>query len=85
VIDQPEEERKTEAEEEARDDGEVEDGVLAAVNDVAGEFSEPEGKLSTEVQKRADRDEEAAKEEEHTAEFAERIHEKDSRRNEVKK
>jgi hypothetical protein len=64
VIDQPEEEREGGAEEETRDDGEVEGGVFAAMDDVAGEAAEAEGEFASDVKKGA----------EGAAEFAKRVH-----------
>ncbi len=76
MIDQPEEEREGGAEEETRDDGEVEGGVFAAMDDVAGEAAEAEGEFAfaSDVKKGADRDEESAENEEGAAEFAKRVH-----------
>lgn len=71
---EPENERKAEAEDEASDDGKIKRGVLATVNDVAGKFSQTERKFSTEVENSTDEHEEAAEEEECTAEIAEGIH-----------
>jgi len=48
--------------------------VFGFVGDVAGKFAEAERELSTEVEKGADKDEDAAEDEEHTAYFAE-VHE----------
>jgi len=70
----PEEERDGGAEEEAGDDREVEAGVFAAVNDVAGKFSKAEGEFSAEIEKSADEDEKTAEEEQGAAEFAKRVH-----------
>src|SRR5260370_5832251 len=81
----PEEERECGAKDQAGDDGEIEGGVFAAMDDVAGKFSKAEGEFAAEVKKNADKDEEGAENEERAAEFAERIHDEDSRRNEVKK
>jgi len=72
---EPEEERECNAEEEASDDGKVERGVLAAVDDVAGEAAQAEGELVTEVKKSAKKNEESSEEEKRAAEFAERVHE----------
>lgn len=72
--DEPENERKNGAEHDTGHDGEIESGVFAAMNDVAGKFSEAEGEFAAEEQKSPDDNEEAAKEEESAAEFAERIH-----------
>jgi hypothetical protein len=85
VGDEPEEERNTEAEDETSDNRKVKRGVCAAVDDVAGKFSQAEREFSAEIQKGADEDEETSEEKKDAAEFAERAHGKDSRRNEVKK
>src|SRR2546421_1240614 len=74
----PEEERKAEAEDKAGDDREVEGGVFAAMDDVAGEAAQTEGEFAAEVEKGAEEDEQAAKEEKRAAEFAEGIHGKHS-------
>jgi hypothetical protein len=50
---EPEEEGKRGAENEASDDGEIERGVFAAMDDVAGEFSKAEGEFGAEVEERA--------------------------------
>jgi hypothetical protein len=70
----PEEERKCEAEDEAGDDGEIEGGVFAAVDDVAGKFAEAEGKFATEIEKSAKDDKKAAEKEQSAAEFTEGVH-----------
>ena len=77
----PEEERETEAEDKAGDDREVEGGVFAAVDGVAGETAEAQGEFSAEVKQRADKDQEGAENEEGAAEFADGIHGKECRRN----
>jgi hypothetical protein len=74
---EPREERKDKAEEEAGYDGKIESGVLAAVDDVAREAAQAERKLGTEVENRADEDEESAQEENGAAEFTKGIHEKE--------
>lgn len=71
---EPEEEREGDAEDEAGDDGEIERGVLAAMNNVAGKLAETEGEFSAEIEKSADDGEESSEKEKHTAEFAERVH-----------
>jgi hypothetical protein len=85
VGEEPQEERKADAKEETGDDGEIERCVFAAVDDVAGEASQAEREFGAEIEKCAEGDEEEAEEEERAAEFAERVHERDSRGNEVKK
>ena len=74
VADEPEEEREAEAQEEASDDGEVEGGVLAAVDDIAGKAAKAKRQFAGEVEKGADGDEEGAGEKEELAEVAEGIH-----------
>jgi hypothetical protein len=70
----PEEERERETEDEAGDDGEVEGGVLAAVDDVTGKASQAERQLAPEEKKSTDKEEEAAEKKKGAAEFAEGIH-----------
>src|ERR1700674_128821 len=74
VGDEPEEERESDANEEASDDGKVKGGVFAAVDDVPRKSSEAEGEFASEIEKSADKNQEAAEEEKRTAEFAERVH-----------
>ena len=74
----PKKKTETGAKDEAGDDRKVEGGVFAAVDDVAREAAEAQGELAAEVKERAEEDQEDAKNEEHTAEFAEGIHEKHS-------
>ncbi|HEY6946768.1 MAG TPA: hypothetical protein VI431_16645, partial [Candidatus Acidoferrum sp.] len=62
------------AQEKAGDDRKVERRVFAAVNYVAGQFSQAEGELVAKVQKSADKNEEGAKENKRTAEMTQRIH-----------
>jgi len=50
---EPEEEGKDDADEEAGDDGKVEGGVFAAMNDVAGEAAQAEGETGAEVKESA--------------------------------
>jgi hypothetical protein len=76
VREEPEEEGKAEAEEEAGDNGEVDGGVLAAVDDVAGKAAKAEGEFAGEVEEGAESEEEGAGEEEEFAEIAQGIHEK---------
>ena len=73
---EPEKKRKAKAEDDAGDDGKIEGGVFAAMDDVAGEASETERKSRTEIKKCAEEDEQAAEHEQGAAEFAERIHQK---------
>lgn len=70
----PEEQGNGEAEYETSYDGEIEGGVLAAVDDVAGKFSETEGELSAEVENGTDDGEQATEEKEDAAELAKGIH-----------
>ena len=70
----PEKHGNGEAENEASYDGEIEGGVFAAVDDVAGKFSETEGELSAEVENGTDDGEQGTEEKEDAAELAEGIH-----------
>jgi hypothetical protein len=74
VGEDPEEERKGEAQDQASDDGKVEGGVFAAMDDVAGEAAEAERELAAKIEKSADEDEEAAEEQESATEFAKGVH-----------
>jgi hypothetical protein len=74
MSEKPEEERKTEAENEAGDDREVEGGVFAAMDDVAGEAAEAQREFSAKVKKSTYNDEESTENEKGAAEFAEGIH-----------
>ena len=71
---EPEEEREAKAQEKAGDDGEVESGVFAVVDDVAGQAAEAKGQLAGEVEKRADGDEDDTGEKQEFAEVTERVH-----------
>lgn len=72
--DEPEEKGESGAEQERSDDGEVDRDAFAAVDDVAGEAAEAEGELAVKIEQDAEEDEQAAKEEQDTAELAEWIH-----------
>jgi|HubBroStandDraft_1064217.scaffolds.fasta_scaffold698493_2 hypothetical protein len=71
---EPEEKRKSETEDEAGNDREVKGGVLAAMDDVAGQAAEAEGKSAAEIEKSADDSEERGEEEKSAAEIAQGIH-----------
>lgn len=75
VGDEPKKERKHDAEEQASDDGEVESGVFALMDDVTGEFSDAEGKPVPEIEKDADQNKKRSEEDKRASEFAKRIHE----------
>lgn len=62
--DEPEEECEHDTYDKASNDGKVERGVFAAVNDVAGQLSQAERKLVAKIQKSADQNEERANEKE---------------------
>lgn len=70
----PKEKREADAEKEAGDEREVEGGVLAAMNDVAGEAAKAHREFAAEIQKRAYGGEQRAKNEKGATELAERIH-----------
>jgi hypothetical protein len=71
---EPEKQREKGAEEQAGNDGKVESGVFAAMDDVAGQSSKTKGKLAAKVEESADEREQPTQEEEGAAEFAERFH-----------
>jgi hypothetical protein len=79
VGEEPEEKREAEAQYKAGDDGEVERGVFATMDDIAGESSETKREFSAEVQKSANEDQQYTNSEECPAEFAERIHQTKSK------
>jgi len=85
MLKKPDEDGQRSAEEKAGDDREIESGVFAAMDDVSREAAEAQREFSPEVEESADEDQECAEDEEGAAEFTERVHEEDSRRNEVKK
>ena len=74
VGEKPEEQAQTDAEEQAGDNREVESSVFAAMDNVAGEFSQAEREFHTKIKKCAQENEEAAEEEKCAAEFAKRVH-----------
>lgn len=71
---EPEQERQNEADDEASDDGEIERGVLASVDDVARKAAEPKGETAAEIKQCADKSTDGAEDEEGAAELAERVH-----------
>lgn len=75
VGEEPDKERKSDAQKKACDDGKVKRSVFAAMNDVPGKFSQAEGELVAEVQKRTDEDKKCSKGKQRAAEIAERLHE----------
>ena len=70
VIYEPENQAQSDAEDQTSDDGEIECGVFRFVGDVAGETAEAERKLAAEVEKGADENQDAAKDEKRTADVA---------------
>jgi len=81
VGEKPEKQGQGKTEKEAGHDWEIECSVFAAVNDVARETAKAERESPAEVEERTEEDKEDAQKEEHAAEFSQRIHKKDSRRN----
>jgi hypothetical protein len=53
VVDEPEKQGESGAQDETRDDGEVEGGVWSAMDDVSGEFAQAEWEPSGEIQESA--------------------------------
>lgn len=78
VIEEPEEQAEAEAQDEASDYGEVEGGVLTAMDDVAGKTAETERKFCAEEEQTTNEDEPETDEQNGAAEFAERVHREDS-------
>jgi hypothetical protein len=71
---EPEEKRERGAEDEAGDDGEVERGVFAAMDDVARKLAETKGELAAEIKKSAEDDKQSAEKQNTAAKFAQWIH-----------
>ena len=67
---EPKEQRESGAEDKTGNDGKVEGGVFAAVDDVARQAAEAQGELAAKVKESAENDQEDAQNEEHAAEFA---------------
>lgn len=63
VGEKPEEKRYSDAEHEARDDGEIEGSVFSAMDDVAGKPSDAEWEFAAEIKKRAEDGEKRSKHE----------------------
>jgi hypothetical protein len=74
VREEPEEEREGGAKKEAGDDREVEGGVFATVDDVAGKTAESERKPPAKIKKSAQNDDESTENEERAAKFAKGVH-----------
>jgi len=74
LVDDPENDAEEDADDDAGDQRKVESGALAAMDDVAGQASEAEGKFGSEVEERADDDENRAEDEEGAAELLVRFH-----------
>jgi hypothetical protein len=74
VGEEPENHGEDHAQDEAGDDGEIESGVLAAMNDVTGKAAEAKRKFAAEVEETTSDDEKSAEEKERAAEVAEGIH-----------
>jgi len=74
VGEEPEKQAQADTEEQAGDDRKVKCGVLAAVDNVAGQAAEAEGELGTEIENRAEEDQESAEEKKCAAEFTKGVH-----------
>lgn len=75
VGDEPEEESKRDAYDEARDDRKVKRSVFAAVYDVARQFPQAEGEFVPKIEKGTNQDDKHSEENKRAAEFAQRAHE----------
>jgi len=76
VIDEPENQAEGGAEDKAGNNRKVERGVVGFVGDVAGKFAEAKRELSTEVEKGADENQDAAEDEKRTTDVA-KVHRKE--------
>ena len=71
---EPKDQRKKQAQDQARDDRKIEGGVFYTADDVTGKPPEPQQGLSAEVEKAAQKDEESTKDQDDAAEFPKRVH-----------
>jgi len=74
LVDDPENQTDEHADDQARDEREIESAVLAAMDDVARQATEAEGKFAAEVEKHTDDDKNGAQNEQRAAELLERFH-----------
>ena len=74
VIDNPKNQAECDADEQTGNQWKIKCAVLAAVNDIAGEPAQAEGKFAAERQEGADGDEHCAENEEGAAEVLEWFH-----------
>jgi hypothetical protein len=74
MIEEPEEQAEAKTQEEAGNDGEVEGGVLTAMDDVAGKAAEAERKFRAEEEQATHENECETDEQNGAAEFAKRVH-----------
>lgn len=72
--DKPKEKRERDAEKQTGDDRKVERSVFAAVNDVAGQFSQTQGQLVSEIEKSSEKNEDGPEEKKRATELAKRVH-----------
>ena len=72
--DEPEEERKHDADDKTGHDRKIERGVFAAVDDVAGQFSEAEGQFVPKIKKGTNQNKKRSEEDKRATEFAKRFH-----------
>ena len=71
VVDDPDDETESDAENQTGDNGEIKSCVFTAMDDVAGKTAEAEGEFAAEIEKRADENENGAEKKKRTAEVAE--------------
>ena len=76
---EPEDQRKGDAEDETSDDRKVKGSAFAVMNNVPGKTAKAEGKLGSEGEERAEKDEEGAESKKSAAQVAERVHGKSVR------
>jgi hypothetical protein len=78
VVHKPEKKTKSNAKEKASGNRKVKGRVFAPVNDIAGEAAEAEGQTAVKIEKKTQRDKDAAEKQEYAAEFALEIHRRKS-------
>jgi len=71
VVDDPDDETESDAENQTGDNGEIESGVFAPMDNVAGKTAETEREFAAEIEKRSDENENGAEKEKSASKVAE--------------
>jgi hypothetical protein len=74
VREEPEQDGEGDADDQAGDNRKVEGGVLAAMNDIAGQAAKAERQARSEVQRSSNNNANRAKDQKGPSKFAERVH-----------